>query len=138
MAKKKQAKLPAGVKRLRDRIERWRRTRAKRTLMPAELWSEALVQARREGAYLVAQAARLNFDGLRRRLAETAAGEAATPGSSGFVELSGAQILATAKPAGAEVEVVDATGTRLTVRLATETVVDVAQLVAAFRQRSNG
>ena len=56
--KKKRTKLPAGVKRLRDQIERWRRTRAKRTLMPAELWSEAIVQARREGAYLVAQAAR--------------------------------------------------------------------------------
>jgi hypothetical protein len=136
VARKKQAKLPAGVKRLRDRIERWRRTRAKRTLMPAELWSEAIVQARREGAYLVAQAARLNFDGLRRRLAETAATEAAAA-PNGFVELSGAQILA-AKPAGAEVEMIDAGGNRLTVRLAADTVVDVAQLVTAFRQRSNG
>jgi hypothetical protein len=133
MARKKRRRLPAGVKRLRDRVERWRRTRAKRTRMPAELWSEAMVQARREGAYLVARAARLNFDCLRRRLAEAAASEAAAEleagaEPNGFVELSGAQILGPARPAGGELEMVDAAGNRLTVRLAAEVVVDLAQV----------
>jgi len=140
MARKKRTKLPAGVKQLRDRIERWRRTRAKRTTMPAELWSEAIVLARREGAYQVAHPLRLNLDVLRRRMLEAAAGRAASERSSGFLELTGAQILG-ASPlvgTGTEMELVDAAGIRLTVRLPPATAVDVAQLIAAFRQRSSG
>jgi hypothetical protein len=136
MARKKRTKLPAGVKRLRDRIERWRRTRAKRTLMPEELWSDAVMLAHRHGAYRVAQAARLTLDTLRRRMLEAGV-QRAKSRPEGFVELTGAQILEAPAPAGAstEVELVDAGGSRLTVRLA-GTTVDVAQLVAAFRQRS--
>ena len=86
MAKKKRTKLPAGVKRLRDRIERWRRTRARRTMIPNELWSEAIVQARRHGAYRVAEAARLTLDTLRRRMLEAGVGEGKAR-SEGFVSL---------------------------------------------------
>jgi hypothetical protein len=130
-------KLPAEVKQLSDRIERWRRTRAKRTTMPAELWSAAIELARREGAYRIAHALRLSIDGLKRRMLESAAGEMAMGRSHAFVELTGAQILGASPPAGTTVEVVDAAGSRLSVRLAAESAVDVAQMISAFRQRSD-
>jgi hypothetical protein len=45
--------VPAELKELRSRIERWRRTRERRTVMPAELWAEAVALAGRHGAYPV-------------------------------------------------------------------------------------
>jgi len=126
--------LPATVKRLQERIEHWRRTRPHRTAMPTELWSEAASLAEKEGAYVVARALRINFEGLKRRMAEAAAASAARPAASGaFVEWTGAQILGPATPSGAVIEVQDAAGTRLTVRLPQEAALDVAQVVAAFR-----
>jgi hypothetical protein len=128
--------LPAGVKELRRRIERWRRTRERRTAMPAELWTEAIALARSGRPYAVARATGINFEGLRRRMAESAADGrgAAAPGA--FVELSGAEILGATSAAGAVVELSDGDGVRLTVRLAASAEVDVARIVAAFRQRS--
>jgi len=132
MAKGKRRRLPAGVKRLRDQIERWRRTRERRTAMPAEFWSEAVTLAGSVGAYPIARALRLNFDGLKRRMVEAAAG---APPPIGFVELTGAQILGAGSTAGTIVEMSDAVGIRVRVHLAAETQVDVAGLIAALRQR---
>jgi hypothetical protein len=121
--------LPAGVKALAARIERWRRTRERRTAMPADLWSEAVSLARVGRAYAVARALRLNFDGLKRRMAETQAGAPAPTGA--FVELAGAQVLGTGP--GAVVEFTGDDGVRMTVRLASGSGLDVARVVAAFR-----
>jgi hypothetical protein len=106
--------------------------------MPPELWAEAVALAGRHGAYPVAHAARVNLDGLKRRIAEAAAAGAGTKAapSNAFVELTGAQLLGGPAPtAGTVVELSDASGTRLAIRLAREAVVDVAGLIAAFRQR---
>jgi hypothetical protein len=103
--------------------------------MPADLWAEAIALARSGRPYTVARALRVNFEGLRRRMAESAADGrgAAAPGA--FVELSGAQILGASSASGAVVELSDGDGVRLTVRLAAGAEVDVARVVAAFRQR---
>jgi hypothetical protein len=124
------------VKQLGERIERWRRTRERRTAMPAGLWSGAVALAQSEGAYAIARALRLNFEGLKRRMAEAAAGR--TPvaaGSRAFVEWSGAQIMGTSSSVGTVVEVVDAAGNRLMVRLAPDAEVDVVRLISAFQHR---
>ena len=86
MARTTRPALPAGVKELRTRVERWRRTRERRTAMPADLWAEAIALARSGRPYTVARALRVNFEGLRRRMAESAADGrgAAAPGA--FVE----------------------------------------------------
>src|SRR6266545_3590336 len=100
MPRKRRAELLAGVAQLRERIERWRRTRERRTAMPADLWSGAVALARTEGAYPIARALRLNFEGLKRRMAEAAGGghpavaQSSATGSGKFVEWTGAQILA--------------------------------------------
>jgi hypothetical protein len=98
--------------------------------MPAALWSEAASLARSEGAYRVARALRVNLDGLRRRMAE-----AAVEAAPAFVELPPGQLVSAAPAAGVVVEMQDVNGTRVVVRLAADALVDVAQVVAAFRRR---
>jgi hypothetical protein len=125
--------LPAGVKQLRKRIEDWRRTRGRRTAMPADLWDEAVGLAGPGRAWAVARALGISFQTLRRRMAE-AGGGAPTASPSSFVELSGAQILGSAPAPGAVVELSEG-DVRLTVRMAAGVELDVARVVAAFRRR---
>ena len=128
--------LSAGVKQLRARIERWRTTRERRTAMSPELWAEATRQAQGHGVYRVARALRISFEGLKRRIAESATGVTVPQGRpSAFVELTGAELLGGPVVSGTVGELSDAAGTRLAIRLARETEVDVASLVAAFRLR---
>jgi hypothetical protein len=139
MARRPRPELPVSVKRLRARIEHWRRTRLRRTTMPPALWAEAVALAGLHGAYPVARGARVSFEGLKRRIAEAGAtGRATTAArSSTFVELTGAQLLSggAAPEVGTVVELSDGSGTRLAIRLAREAVLDVTAMVAAFRQR---
>jgi hypothetical protein len=132
MPRRTQSKLPAEVKRLQDQIEQWRRTRERRTAMPAALWSDAVTLCKSAGAYQVARALRINFEGLKRRMAEAGRGGTASAVPGTFVELTGAQILGASS--GTVVEVEDEGGRRLVVRLAKEAHVDVAQLVSVFRR----
>jgi len=133
--KRPSQKLSVGAWQLRDRIERWRRTRVKRTEMPADLWTKAIALALSEGVYRTARALRVNFEGLKRRIAERAVNDrgAAAP-TNAFVELSGAQLLAAPSP-GTVVELSDESGARMTIRLSTGSEVDLARWIAAFRRR---
>jgi hypothetical protein len=112
---------------LGDEIERWRRTRLRRRPMPAHLWEEAVRLARQLGVSPVKAALGLNYESLKERVGRSASASAAAP-SMDFVEMSGAQLLATTGPV---VEVVDGQG----VRLAPGSALDVAEVVQAFRRR---
>jgi hypothetical protein len=57
--------LPPAVTELRQRIEDWRSTRAKRGPMPKDLWSEAVHLTRRLGVYAISKALRLNYEALK-------------------------------------------------------------------------
>jgi hypothetical protein len=143
MAPRQGKAVTAGARAVRARIADWRRTREKRSPMPAALWGDAVALARREGTFGVARAVGVDFESLARRVAEARAGTAgeepaaagAGPTASGFVEVSGAQLLGVSGAAGAVVEVADGDGARLTIRLATATALDVAGVVAGFRGR---
>ncbi len=127
--------MPAELKELRSRIERWRRTRDRRTAMPPELWAAAVALAGRHGVYPAARGAGVSFEGLRRRIAEAESRTTTVAPSSTFVEMTGAQWLGTPASPGTVVELWDPLGNRLAIRLAREAPLDVAGLVAAFRQR---
>lgn len=104
--------------------------------MPPKFWAEAARLAQGHGVYPVARALRISFEGLKRRIAESMAGSTATVGRpSAFVELTGAELLGGSVMPGTVVELSDTAGTRLAIHLAREVEVDVARLVAAFRQR---
>jgi len=104
--------------------------------MPADLWTEAVSLARREGTYSTARALGVDFESLARRVAEVRAGaEGGATRSSGFVELSGAQLLGTAVASGPVVEMSDGDGVRLTIRLTGGTPLDVVGVVQGFCRR---
>jgi transposase-like protein len=118
---------------LRRQIERWRGTRVKRSPMPAELWRAATALARERGVSRVARELGVGYQSLRDRT-----GARSEPGAreaGAFVELAGASLLSAAPAAGrSEVELSDARGTTMVIRLAADQAVDVAALLAAFRR----
>ena len=137
MAKRRSAAEAEDLARLNEGVERWRRTRAKLSPMPAPLWNGAIALARRLGVNPVKDALGLNYKALRTRVETSRGGAPSTAASSArFVELSGAQVLGVPAAAGAVVEVSDAHGARLTVRLVAGGDLDVARVVEAFRRAS--
>jgi hypothetical protein len=96
--------------------------------MPAELWAGAVALAMSEGTYRIARRLRVDYQALARRVA-AAGGERA--GNGNFIELRGADLLG----GTTVVEVAEADGARLTIRLGGGTGFDAAALVGAFRRR---
>jgi hypothetical protein len=131
------------VQLLRARIEHWRSTRVKHTAMPEALWAEAARLARRYGVCPVSRALRISYDSLQRRggAPEARRGSSARPA---FVELSGAELTTagptpatpTANPTTAGevvLEISDAIGLRLTLRLPPGHPLDLGALLATVR-----
>jgi hypothetical protein len=109
--------------------------------MPDALWDEAASLARSLGVCPVSRALGIGYSSLQQRARQAIQVRPAAPAAariSGFVELSGAQLLgAPAAPgaSGAVVEVAAGDGARLTVRLPAGSTLDVAALVVAFQGR---
>ena len=123
----------ARLSQLRRRIERWRRMRVKRSPMPAELWTAATDLTRELGAYRVARELGVAYGSLKDRAG--AQGENGARRADAFVELDGASLFSPAPAAvRSEVELSDASGTKMVIRLAANQAVDVAALLAAFRR----
>jgi len=123
----------ARLSQLRRRIERWRGTRVKRSPMPAELWIAATELARELGVYRVARELGVGYESLKDRAG--ARGEHDVRQADAFVELAGASLLSAAPAAvRSEVELSDASGMTMVIRLAADQAVDVAALLAAFRR----
>jgi hypothetical protein len=132
---RKKTRLPSTrVEPVRQQIEHWRQTRAKRSPMPEPLWRAAVGLAREHGVYAAAQALRLSYDSLRKRAeapgdARRARKESHQPPAT-FVELPPALLSAAAAPSGPIVQIVGPSGQRLTVRLRSGDL-DVAELIRA-------
>ncbi|MBM4354315.1 MAG: hypothetical protein FJ109_11055 [Deltaproteobacteria bacterium] len=113
--------LPTEVRELVERIEEWRRTRAKRTVMPEELWEAATQAGRKYRVYRVARALHVNYESLKSRvLRGTGIGASAGTGvSAGFVELraAGPSVAAATRPWVTELELTDGAGRTLRLRL---------------------
>jgi len=117
----------------RRRIERWRCTRVKRSPMPPELWRAATELARELGVYRVARELGVGYGSLKER--GDTQGDNGAREAGAFVELDGAALLSAAPAAvRSEVELSDASGTTMVIRLAADQAVDVAGLLAAFRR----
>ncbi|MBM3274183.1 MAG: hypothetical protein FJZ00_03455 [Candidatus Sericytochromatia bacterium] len=125
--------VPAEINHLRERVERWRRSRRGLGPMPGELWAEAVAVARKHGLYATARGAGIDYGALAERM--RSAPTAPSAGKSAavqFVEWSGVEVLGqAAAPAGAVVEMRDGSGRQVTVRMSEGEAVDVAGIVAA-------
>lgn len=120
------------LKQLRRRIERWRWTRTTRGPMPAELWAGAVELGREFGAYRVATELGIGYQSLRDRLGDDGvAGPDKTPA---FVEVNTAPLFACSPMVSrGEVELSDASGLKVVVRLGAGESLDVGALLTAFR-----
>jgi hypothetical protein len=93
--------------------------------MPAPLWEEAVCLARQFGVNPIRVALGLSYESLRERAERR---EGASEAAS-FVEVSGGALVPATGPV---IELADARGARLTIRLAAGSELDVEQLVEAF------
>ena len=114
-------------------IAHWRETREKLGPMPEELWRAAVSLSREYGPTRVGQALRLDCGKLKRQV-EAAEGNSADEPAA-FVELPSAPVFQTAAAAGTVVELRNADGTSLTVRLPAGEQLDVIGLAKAFSGR---
>ncbi len=131
--KQRPAALPADVRQVLARIERWRATRKKRTAMPEQLWEGATTLARVHGIYWTARALRMSYESLKRRV-ETAPGgtEGGRGDHPGFIEVGPAQLMGFGQPSGPMVELSDTDGARLVIRLSENAELDARDLAEAF------
>jgi hypothetical protein len=119
------------MEQLRRRIDAWRRTRSGRCPMPEALWLQAALLVPNRSLSKVATSLGLGYYSLQERARRPVPSSAA----SGFVELSGAQLVAStpSSATGTVIEVRKPDGSLLTLRLAPGTIWDVADLVRRFR-----
>jgi hypothetical protein len=106
--------------------------------MPEPLWNAATALARKDGVYATSRALGVNYGSLKSRTLAGAGREEAEPTvRAGFVELSPGPPVGWTQPAGAVVELSDPDGTKLVIRLAQATELDVASLAKAFWSRGS-
>jgi hypothetical protein len=121
---------PAALSRAQRKIEQWRQQHRPRARIPEELWREAAELACVHGINRTARALRLDYYSLKKRAAAAAA-PSSEPAPE-FVEL-----LPGGMPAGRPeylIEVEDAGGAKLRIRLQGGDIPDVAALVRVFRE----
>ena len=116
---------PSPLDRVRRRFERWRRTRQRRSPIPAALWTLALEAARAHGLHQTARTLRLNHTALTQRL--RAAG--GPPARATFVELLPAP---TAGGPACTLELETARGAKLRIQLQGIAPPDLAALSRTF------
>jgi hypothetical protein len=129
MDKQTHLDFPAALLRAQRKFGQWRERRRPRTPIPAGLWREATELACAHGINRIARALRLDYYCLKKRA--TAAARSVEPARE-FVE-----ILPGGMPAPRPeclIELEDAGGVKLRIRLAGGALPDVAALTRVFRE----
>jgi hypothetical protein len=130
----KRVDLPAGVTRLRQRIEAWRR-RGEPRAMPPTLWAAAVALAKVHGICSISRVLRIDYGGLKRRMG-TRVGRVRRTRRPRFVEVGDGSSLGSALgTVGTTVELWSADGSRLVIRLREGEGVDLLSLAASLWQR---
>ena len=101
---------------LAERLREWRSTRPLGERIPAELWQAATEAARTHGAGTTAAALNLDYCDLQRRLLGNSVERKPAPAPPRFVELVAPARVGVPLEVGT-VELVQASGARLTLRL---------------------
>lgn len=80
-----QTAIPPDLLELSQRLEQWRSEQPPRTRLPESIWSGAVEMAQRHGLHCTTKALRLDYMGLKKRMA--ASSQSACPVPPAFVEL---------------------------------------------------
>jgi len=120
-----------------QRVKGWRETRSKLEPMPQELWDAAVALADEHGVYRVARALRVDYGKLKQLFEARAAEDARSETAEGGFAVMTLPLSGVAEPAsaGAAVELHEADGSWLSIRMPGADGLDVAGVVAAFRAR---
>ncbi len=121
--------LPAGLERLRRRLEHWRRTRKPPSRIPDAFWAAAVTMAKTYGVNRTARTLRLDYYSLKERVEGTAATAGAKPVPMPFVELAN---LPTTGPCLCRLEWENADGVKMRVQLKSVTMPDLAAISRSF------
>ncbi len=92
MATRSTDSLPVRVEKARDRFEAWRKTRKQGERIPKRLWNLAVRVAEKHGPYKTSRALRLDYMGLKRRMADSAVPAVAKSEAARFVEVTDADL----------------------------------------------
>jgi len=118
---------------VRRELERWRRTRQRKGRIPEALWRTITPLGRRYGVSRVARDLRVPFFALRDRVEVARATEATdTQKARQFVEVP---LSLTPTPTECVVELEDASGWKMTLRLTPANAGDAAALIQTLRGR---
>ena len=127
MVGRKHRELPAPLARGRDRFEAWRRARAAGARIPERLWTLAVKLAGAHGLSRTASALRLDYYGLKRRVASSNSDRRSpTPA---FVELSP---VPAATPRECVIELEDSSGSTMRIHLRDCELPDLVALGRSF------
>ena len=137
MDTRKARDLPARLEGVRRRFERWRRTRKAHARIPDSLWVSAAIMADAYGISRTATVLRVNYHVLKKRLGHkkkaTADGTEAE-GEARFIELTP---FAPSSPCECLLELEDAGGAKMRVRLQGVGMPDLAALSQNFWDHSS-
>ena len=127
--------LPEPVRQLQEQLNQFRLTHARRAKLPEPLWEAAVALARQHGIYAVAHPLRLDYVGLKKRLAgasQTASKAARRPAlKTAFIELP-----ASRRPVieAGMIEFESARGDKMRIPLAATEDRDWTKLLRAWRE----
>ena len=132
MSTKRTRDLPARLKDLRRRFERWRRTHQARARIPEPLWSAAVKMANRYGIHRTAKALRLDYYSVKKRVEQKAGGAGEVPkegATATFLELPSSLRDGSCECTG---ELEDSVGAKMRVHLKGSAAPDLAALSRSF------
>lgn len=131
MKHRSKSNLPAPLARGGERFEKWRSKQKTRTRLPEPLWSAAVKLAQQYGVNRTARALRLDYSGLKKRLASSASdAPIATGDPPAFIQLLSSELTAVAECA---IECQDPNGTTIRLHLKGPQLPDLAALIAGLR-----
>lgn len=117
---------------LRQQVEAWRKSRAPGQRMPESLWEAATELAKEFGVSPVQRVLRVDYRGLEYRatgIDKSKSAKAPTPTKTTFVELP---TLAAPRRAEHTIELEDAAGRRMTVKVCGGSLTELLPLAQAF------
>jgi hypothetical protein len=135
MNEKSSPPLPEPIRQLQEQLNQFRLTHARRSKLPEPLWTAAAALAREHGIYAVAHPLRLDYVGLKKRLAEAPVAarktRKGTTSKPAFIELS-----APRRPAIEEgaIEFESARGDKMRIPLRATEDRDWTKLLRAWRE----
>ena len=122
--------LPPQIESVRQRLERWRRNRRRRSPIPEELWASAVDLARRYGLAKTARALGLDYYSLKERIeAGDRQGSREMSARPAFVEIVPQPMAAVSE---CTLELEDRSGARMRVHLKGTAVPDITDLSESF------